>query len=138
MPDDAERDHPTDTESAADRANARLSEARERFQSIAGGLGSRVRTATDSARSKSSKLGLKGATVARRAMRSASSAGHQARERYGDKVVHLHQGYVQARDHVESWSDDIADYVRAHPGRAVMAAVVAGFVFGLLSRGRDG
>lgn len=136
MPDSSKKVPTSATETARERASARLDDARERFEKVAGSLGDKVKSVSETAKKRGSKLGRHGAEIGRRAIASATSAGEQARERYGAKVEHLQEGYVQARDHIESWSDDLGDYVRSHPGRAVLGAVLAGFLVGMLSRRR--
>ncbi len=128
---DSQRD--TDNVTSMDRARARLEEARQRFQGVTGELGGHVRSASEQARRRGARLSRHGAAIGRRALSSVSDVG----ERYADKAEPLRQGVDQARDHVESWADDLSDYVRAHPSRAVMAAVALGFVVGFLTRRRD-
>lgn len=128
---DSQRD--VDNVTSMDRARTRLEEARQRFQGVTGELGDHVRNATERARSRGARISRHGAAIGRRALSGVS----QVSERYGDQAEPLRQGYDQARDHVEGWTDDLSDYVREHPSRAVMAAVALGFVVGFLTRRRD-
>lgn len=138
MADETKDDSTTHDPSAddSDTASARLMDARQRFATVADGLGERVKSVSETAKKRGSRFSRHGAAIGRRALSSASSVGSKARERYGDKVVYLQQGYTQTRDHALGWSDEIADFVRASPGRAVLGAVLAGFLVGMVTRRR--
>lgn len=71
---------------------------------------------------------------AREKLRDVSSI---SRERYDEAVDQLRDGYSRVRKDFDGISDDLTDYVRDNPGKAVAIAAGAGFLIGLLLRSRD-
>ncbi len=59
-----------------------------------------------------------------------------ARERYGAAAERARQGYDKARKDLDHLTQDVNEYVRDNPGKAVLIAAGIGFVIGLLFRGR--
>lgn len=57
-----------------------------------------------------------------------------ARERVGDAVDQLREGYAQVQGEVEGVVDELTDYVRHNPGQSVLIAAGLGFLVGLLLR----
>ena len=68
----------------------------------------------------------------------AARAGETARETYEARSEKFRQSYSKLQDNVDRYSDDLGSFVNENPGRAVLIAVIAGFLFGLLFRRSDG
>ncbi len=62
------------------------------------------------------------------------SAG--AREKYDDARETARQGYDKVTKDFQHLSEDVNEYVRHNPGKAVAIAAGAGFILGMLLRGR--
>ncbi len=62
------------------------------------------------------------------------SAG--AREKYDVARESARHGYERVTKDLEHLGEDVNEYVRQHPGKAIAMAVGAGFVLGILLRGR--
>lgn len=69
--------------------------------------------------------------------REAAKAGRQVRETYDTAVDGLRTGYVKVRKDVAELSEDVGEYVRDNPGKAILMAAGVGFLLGLLLRPRD-
>ncbi len=67
---------------------------------------------------------------------SAGKAGEAAREKVGVAVDNLKHGYDKVGKDMDKLVDDVNEYVRDNPGRSVLMAAGAGFLIGLLLRGR--
>ena len=115
----------TDTESGTDAAE-RLESAREKFgevveskiRGIRGGLKEGASKASQSVKKKAENV----------------SAG--AREKYEDAREGAREGYEKVTKDLEHLGEDVSEYVRQNPGKAVAIAVGAGFLVGILLRGR--
>lgn len=59
---------------------------------------------------------------------------HRAEEYYGEARGRAEEYYGQARERARTFQDDGEAYVRENPVRAVLTALGAGFVLGLLFR----
>ena len=59
-----------------------------------------------------------------------------ARERYGVAAERARQGYDKARKDLDHLTQDVNEYVRDNPAKAVLIAAGVGFLIGLLFRGR--
>lgn len=59
---------------------------------------------------------------------------HRAEEYYGQARGRAEDYYGQARDRARTFQDDGEAYIRENPVRAVITALGAGFVLGLLFR----
>lgn len=68
--------------------------------------------------------------------RRAEKARAAAREQYEVTSQHLREGYTKVRDDVGTVVDDVIDYTRENPGRAILIASAAGLIVGLLFRPR--
>ena len=59
-----------------------------------------------------------------------------AREQYSVRSEQLKDGYAKVQDNMSHYSNDLESFVRQNPGRAVLIAAAAGFLVGMLFRGR--
>lgn len=118
------KDHPMDR--AKERVAGTVDKARERFQSAAGQLGEKVKEASDGAQRASARL-----------REGAGRSQEAARERYDATVHQLRDGYSRVRGDLDGVSEDVGDFVRDNPGKAVLIAAGAGFLLGLLFHRRD-
>jgi ElaB/YqjD/DUF883 family membrane-anchored ribosome-binding protein len=106
-------------------AESKIEAARERLQEVAGQLEDRYREVSDEVRRGAEKA----ATELRRGARAARERGAEAAEQ-------LRKGYGRAREKARGVSRDVSDWVQERPGTALLIAAAAGFVVGLLVRGR--
>ena len=111
----------TDEQVKADPGE-RLEAAREKFSEV---VDSKVRGIKETA-TKATQ------TVKERAER--VKAG--AREKYEGAREGTRQGYQRVTKDLQHLGDDVNEYVRQNPGRAIVMALGAGFVLGILLRGR--
>jgi ElaB/YqjD/DUF883 family membrane-anchored ribosome-binding protein len=95
-----------------------LDEARERFEAAAGEFDRRARR------------------TRREIRRRAEELGHAARDRYDQAVDGLQRGYHKVRKDAGDLADDVNSYVRENPGKSILIAAGAGFLLGMLMRGR--
>lgn len=68
----------------------------------------------------------------------AREAAGRAREQVDERAEQLRQGYERVEESVRHAADDFTGFVEDSPARAVLLAVAAGFVLGLISRGLGG
>jgi len=68
--------------------------------------------------------------------RGAGEAGEAARERYAQFSENVRDGYEKARKDADDLTESVNEYVRDNPGKSVLVAAGAGFLLGLLFRGR--
>ena len=68
--------------------------------------------------------------------KNAADEHEAAREQYEVTSRQLRAGYTKVRDDVGTVVDDVTDYTRENPGRAILIAAAAGFIVGLLFRPR--
>lgn len=118
----------TETEAGADggakfektkeAVNEGLNAARERFREVA-----------SDARGRATQIGSG-------LREGADRAGEAARERYAQFSENVRDGYHKARKDFDGLSENVNEYVRDNPGKSVLTAAAAGFVIGLLMRGR--
>lgn len=59
-----------------------------------------------------------------------------ARDTYEGAREGARQGYEKVTKDLEHLGEDVSEYVRHNPGKAIAMAVGAGFVLGILLRGR--
>jgi ElaB/YqjD/DUF883 family membrane-anchored ribosome-binding protein len=111
----------TDTESGPDAAE-RLESAREKFGEV---VESKIRGIKKGA-------GKATQTVKEKAERVSTGA----REKYEDARQSAHHGYEKVTKDLEHLGEDVNEYVRQNPGKAIVMAVGAGLVLGILLRGR--
>jgi ElaB/YqjD/DUF883 family membrane-anchored ribosome-binding protein len=70
--------------------------------------------------------------------REAAKASAVAKEKYAEAVDQVRAGYSRVSRDVGNLSDDVGDYVRDNPARAVLVAAGVGFLIGLLLGRRRG
>lgn len=111
---------------ASTEATQRLASAREKFSEV---VDSKIRGI---------KGGLKeGAEKATETVKqSAGSVKAGARETYAGARDTARQGYEKVTKDLDHLGKDVSEYVRHNPGKAIAIAAGAGFVVGLLLRGR--
>lgn len=103
-------------------AAERLESAREKFTEV---VDTKIRGIKDGA-GKASK------TVQKTAERATATA----REKYEGAREGAKQGYDKVTKDLQHLGEDVNEYVRHNPGKAIAMAVGAGFVLGILLRGR--
>lgn len=107
------------------QAAAAASAAREKLQKVGEGIEERYRQVSADVR--------RGAEKASAELRRGAET---AKERYGETTEQLKQGYDRAREQARVYQSDLTDFVQERPGTALAVAAIAGFVVGLLFRGR--
>jgi ElaB/YqjD/DUF883 family membrane-anchored ribosome-binding protein len=99
----------------------------------------KVRETIDTARVKlqeaTKEAGERYQRVSQDVRREAERVSEKAREQYGVAKEQLREGYTRVRKDVGEISEDLSDFVRDNPGKAVLLAAGIGFVIGLLFRG---
>ena len=65
----------------------------------------------------------------------AKEAAGRAREQVDERAEQLREGYGRVEENLRHAADDFTAFVEDSPARAVLLAVAAGFVLGLISRG---
>lgn len=71
---------------------------------------------------------------AEQAYEAARSGVKEARRTVGARARKLREGYSGVQENLAHASDDLSDFVRQNPGRAVLFAAGFGFLVGLLLR----
>ena len=103
-------------------AAERLEAAREKFSEV---VETKIRGIKD------------GAGKAKKSVKeSADRVSAGARETYDGARETTKQGYDKVTKDLEHLGEDVNEYVRHNPGKAIAMAIGAGFVLGLLLRGR--
>ena len=77
-----------------------------------------------------------GDDVSERFSEAQARAKEAAREQYAVRSEQFKEGYSKVQDNMGHVSDDLGTFVKQNPGRAVLIAAAAGFLIGLLFRGR--
>ncbi|MCP4203303.1 MAG: DUF883 family protein [bacterium] len=103
-------------------AAERLESAREKFGEV---VESKIRGIKDGAGKATQSVKEKAERV---------SAG--AREKYEGAREGARHGYEKVTKDLEHLGEDVNEYVRQNPGKAIAMAVGAGFLLGILLRGR--
>ena len=109
-----------------DHDGNKLDAAREKFSRVADTVKDRYERASDGVQDR-----------ARRASEELRHGAESARQRYQGASETLREGYGRASDQARTFNRDLNDFVQENPGRAVLLATAAGFLIGLLFRGRD-
>lgn len=104
----------------AERARHTYESTRERLQAVGGEVGKRYEKLSDDVR------------------RGAERAQKVAKERYDETSETVKRGYTKVRKDLDGLAKDVNAYVRDNPGKSVLMAAGAGFLLGLLFRGRRG
>ena len=117
------------TEDSAEGAMGKVSEqldrAREKFTEVAGEV-----------EKKAKAIGGSAGKATQQVKETAEKASTVAKEKYGvarEKVV---VGYDKARKDMDTLVEDVNEYTRDNPGKAVLIAAGVGFVLGMLIRPR--
>lgn len=103
--------------------NDGIGTAREKIQDVAADVGDRLRDVSATTSDK-----VRGRTEQARVV---------AREKYEATADQLRDGYGQLQKSVDDLADDIGDFVRDNPGKAVLLAAAAGLLVGLIFRRRS-
>jgi ElaB/YqjD/DUF883 family membrane-anchored ribosome-binding protein len=122
-------------------ANEKVTDrAREIVSDAAADLGAVVEDGLDEAREKfesaASDFERRARHTRRELRRRAEEVGDAARERYDAAVDGLQRGYRKVRKDASALADDVGTYVKENPGTAIAIAAGAGFLLGMLVRGR--
>ena len=107
----------------------RLQTARDKFSEVADNLGKGAGTA-------STKVKEKAGQASTKVKEKAGQVSTAARERYDVAAERARQGYDKARKDLDHLTQDVNEYVRDNPGKAVLIAAGIGFLIGLIFRGR--
>ena len=107
----------------------RLHAAREKFSEVADNIGK-------GAGSASTKVKEKAGQATTKVKEKAGQVSSVAKERYGVAAERARLGYDKARKDLDHLTQDVNEYVRDNPGKAVLIAAGVGFLIGLLFRGR--
>ncbi len=128
----------TQNGSTLDRAKNALSGTVDRTRGVVGEARERVQGVADKVNERLSEVDMneKFQEVQEAARRRASQAKEVAQEQYAVRSEQLKDGYSKVQDNMHHVSDDLGSFVRQNPGRAVLLAAGAGFLIGLLFRGR--
>jgi ElaB/YqjD/DUF883 family membrane-anchored ribosome-binding protein len=102
-----------------------LEKARQKFSDVAGEVEKKARAIGEGA----SKVG-------GQVKEGAEKASTVAKEKYGVAKEKVKFGYDKARKDLDTLLDDVNEYTRDNPGKAVLIAAGIGFVLGLLMRPR--
>ena len=119
----------------------RLQTARQKFTEVADNLGKGAGSATAKVKEKagvaSSRVKEKAGEATSRVKEKAEQVSTVAREQYGVAAQRARQGYDKARKDLDHLTQDVNEYVRDNPGKAVLIAAGVGFLIGLVFRGRS-
>jgi ElaB/YqjD/DUF883 family membrane-anchored ribosome-binding protein len=121
-----------EVEGSADEApvadsTGQLEAARQRFGEVIGGVEKRVQGLREGAGRASQRL-----------KEGAERASTVARDRYDVARENVRQSYGRVSKDLEQLGEDVNEYVRHNPGKAVAIALGVGFVLGILiHRRRD-
>ena len=107
----------------------RLHAAREKFSEVADSLGKGAGSASEKVKEKAGQATSK-------VKEKAGQVSTVAKERYGVAAERARLGYDKARKDLDNLTQDVNEYVRDNPGKAVLIAAGIGFLIGLLFRGR--
>ncbi len=118
-----------------------IDEAKEKAKQAAEATGKAVQERLQTAREKFSEvadsLGKGAGTASTKVKEKAGQVSTAARERYGVAAERAKQGYDKARKDLDHLTQDVNEYVRDNPGKAVLIAAGIGFLIGLIFRGRS-
>ena len=102
-----------------------LEKARQKFSDVAGEVEKKAKAVGEGA-----------SRVGGQVKETAEKASTMAREKYGVAREKVTYGYEKARKDLDTLLDDVNEYTRDNPGKAVLIAAGIGFVLGLLVRPR--
>jgi ElaB/YqjD/DUF883 family membrane-anchored ribosome-binding protein len=128
MADKANPGSPENAEMAEDAGtDGGVVAARQRFQRLG-----------DEVQSKAKKVSEDVRRGAERASQEIRRGAERARETYEEVAENAQRGYQRARSEASNLSREVSLYVRDNPGKALLMAAGAGFLLGLIARGRGG
>jgi ElaB/YqjD/DUF883 family membrane-anchored ribosome-binding protein len=113
-------------EKAAEAVADGVAAARDKFQRLSDDVQHRYKQVSKDVR--------RGADRASREIRRGAEA---ARDTYRDTAEKVQKGYKRTRSEVQRISQDVGEYVRENPGKAVLIAAGVGFLLGLVVRRRE-
>ena len=117
-----------------------IDEAKEKAKQAAEATGKAVQERLQTAREKFSEvadnLGKGAGSASTKVKEKAGQVSSTARESYGVAAERAKQGYDKARKDLDHLTQDVNEYVRDNPGKAVLIAAGVGFLIGLIFRGR--
>ena len=118
-----------------------IDEAKEKAKEAAEATGKAVQERLQTAREKftevADNLGKGAGSASTKVKEKAGQVSTAARERYGVAAERARQGYDKARKDLDNLTQDVNEYVRDNPGKAVLIAAGVGFLLGLIFRGRS-
>ena len=120
-----EKQAESDAEAAKSKVGEQLDKAREKFTEVAGEV-----------EKKAKAIGGSAGKASKQVRESAEKAGAGAKEKYGVAKEKVIVGYDKARKDMDTLLEDVNEYTRDNPGKAVLIAAGVGFVLGLLLRPR--
>jgi ElaB/YqjD/DUF883 family membrane-anchored ribosome-binding protein len=113
-----------------------LEQAKEKVSEI----GDKAKKGIDTTREKlhhaGEELGKRYEKVSGDVRRGAERASEVARERYKEASETVRTGYTRVRKDMDELVEDVHEYVRDNPGKAVLIAAGIGFALGLILRPR--
>ena len=110
---------------AGRKVGEQLDKAREKFSEVAVDVEEKVKT-----------LGEEATKASGQARMNAEKVGVAAKESYGVAKDKVRYGYEKARKDMDHLVEDVNEYVRDNPSKSILVAAGAGFLLGLLMRGR--
>jgi ElaB/YqjD/DUF883 family membrane-anchored ribosome-binding protein len=117
------------TEATAESTKAKVSEqldkAREKFTEVAGEV-----------EKKAKAIGEGAGKATQQVKESAGKASVVAKEKYDVAKDKVKYGYDKARKDLDTLVEDVNDYTRDNPGKAVLISAGVGFLLGFLMRPR--
>ena len=127
-------------ETAANNVGTTYGRAVEQSKKVIGRTRETLETQMGTAREKldevTSQVNDRLGDVQEEARKQATRARELASDQYAIRSEQFRDSYGQVRENVAHASHDLEDFVRESPGRAVLIAAGAGFLLGLLFRGR--
>jgi ElaB/YqjD/DUF883 family membrane-anchored ribosome-binding protein len=115
----------TEAQGTKAKVGEQLDKAREKFTEVAGEV-----------EKKAKAIGSSAGKASQQVKDSAEKAGVVAKEKYGVAKEKVIVGYDKARKDMDTLVEDVNEYTRDNPGKAVLIAAGVGFVLGLLLRPR--
>lgn len=112
-------------ESGKSKVSEQLDKAREKFTEVASEV-----------EKKAKALGEGAGKATQQVKESASKASVAAKEKYEVAKEKVRYGYDKARKDMDTLVEDVNEYTRDNPGKAVLIAAGVGFLLGFLMRPR--
>ncbi|HVT61523.1 MAG TPA: hypothetical protein VHR45_24395 [Thermoanaerobaculia bacterium] len=113
-------------EKAVEAVGDGVAAARDKFQRLGEDVQDRYKKVSNDVK--------RGAERAQKEIRRGADA---ARESYRDAAHNVRKGYHKARKDATRLGNEVGEYVRENPGKAVLIAAGIGFLLGLIARRRD-